>query len=130
MNRKQKAIEERYKKHSEKNLESYSKKERRAYLEKEAWEKTRDCTLAEVLEELNSSFKGLWTLYYVVNSEYKWMVQRDDIIKVARKKAEENYTRNKRISPWEIDPEWDLVMKEEATKEWKLRQTKLYKALK
>lgn len=120
MNRKTRAIEERYRK-------DFSNKQKSKFVY-EHHERIRECTLKDVLEIIDRYESGYWFGASFSELE-RWEKERDVIINVARKNASNLYVRNPNILPREYDPEWTIVLKKCATKEWKLRQTKLYKAL-
>lgn len=135
MSRKQKALEERFRKPSQfKNVPSHeqlcvmrelTEKRRLA----EHWEKTRPCTLEDIERYFETIYlRGFWTGFS--DSLPNWQKERDDILSSAYRKAEAEYTRPTHLTPWEIDSKWDTLYKNFAEKEWKLRQTKLYRALK
>lgn len=134
--RKQRALEERYRKPSQSFGEYKPTQDQlrlmREMTEKrlaeEHWEKTRPCTLEDVLKHLDNTSNGVW--YFRGFERKNWETERDDILTVAYNKASGEYVPRPNNFPWLRCEVWDNLYKEHTVKEWKRRQTKLYKALK
>lgn len=126
MNRKQKALEERYRK--DKPPKSVVKPFPKAV---PAFPKAvpfvRVCTLNDVLKEVRQIYKGYF-LFRGYDPEL-WEKERDSIIETAWKNAKATYIRDPNLLPFKNDPNWQIHLEEYATKEFKRRKSKLYKAL-